>query len=281
MSKSLHIAQMLVPSSKYSKKCPYSMTPTRLVIHNTANTASALNEISYMISNNNLVSFHYAVDEKQAVQGLPLNRNGWHAGDGNGAGNRRGIGIEICRSKSDKALFLKAEDNGAYLAAKLLVQYGWGMAQLTKHQDYSGKYCPHRTLDLGWQRFKNLVQKYYNQIKNGSSSSSSVEGKETKEIDIMDRGQIEFIAFSDSTDKEALAKVEAYFKATKIPFVLVHKEKPFKFDGVKRLFVVDKDIKGYSKIPGQWILVRNMDEANKFYATQNNWKSMTYNRMPD
>lgn len=104
---------------------------------------------------------------------------------------------------------------------------------------------------------------------------------ETKEIDIMDRGQIEFIAFSDTTDKEALAKVEAYFKATKIPFVLVHKEKPFKFDGVKRLFVVDKNIKGYSKIPGQWILVRNMDEANKFYATQNNWKSMTYNRMPN
>ena len=80
MAKSLQITQMLVPSSKYGIKCPYSMKPTRLVVHNTANTASALNEISYMIRNNNTVSFHYAVDEVQAVQGLPLNRNGWHAG---------------------------------------------------------------------------------------------------------------------------------------------------------------------------------------------------------
>ena len=27
-------------------------------------------------------------------------------------------------------------------------------------KDWSGKYCPHRTLDLGWQRFLNLVQHY-------------------------------------------------------------------------------------------------------------------------
>lgn len=171
MSKNLHIAQMLVPSSKYSIKCPYSMKPTGVVIHNTYNTASALNEISYMNRNNNSVSFHYAVDEKQAVQGLPLNRNGWHAGDGQGKGNRERIAIEICRSRSDKALFLKAEDNGAFLAAKILVQYGWGMGQLTKHQDYSGKRCPHRTLDLGWQRFVKLVQTYYNQLKSGGTST--------------------------------------------------------------------------------------------------------------
>ncbi|WP_100065106.1 peptidoglycan recognition protein family protein [Miniphocaeibacter massiliensis] len=173
MSKSLRIVQMLVPSSKYKIKCPYAMNPTRLVIHNTSNSASALNEISYMIRNNNKVSFHYAVDEKEAIQGILLNRNGWHAGDGNGTGNRYGIGIEICRSKSDTATFLKAEDNGAFLAAKLLVQYGWGMDRLTKHQDYSGKYCPHKTLDLGWTRFKNLVQKYYNQLKKGGSATGS------------------------------------------------------------------------------------------------------------
>ena len=43
----------LVPSSKYSLKCPYSMTPEYITVHNTSNSASALNEISYMKNNNN------------------------------------------------------------------------------------------------------------------------------------------------------------------------------------------------------------------------------------
>lgn len=49
----MEIKQNLVSSSKYSVKCPYSMTPIGICIHNTANDASAANEISYMISNNN------------------------------------------------------------------------------------------------------------------------------------------------------------------------------------------------------------------------------------
>lgn len=74
------ITQMLVSSSKYSRKCPYAMTPEGITIHNTANDASAKNEISYMIGNNNQTSFHYAVDDCQAVQGIPENRNSWNAG---------------------------------------------------------------------------------------------------------------------------------------------------------------------------------------------------------
>lgn len=155
---SLAITAVLCPQSKWGAKCPYPMTPTRVVIHNTANDASAMNEISYMNSNNNQVSYHFAVDDTRAVQGIPLNRNAWHAGDGAyGSGNRYGIAIEICYSKSGGSRFTKAEQNGAELAAMLLKQYGWGIDRLTKHQDYSGKYCPHRTLDLGWQRFVNMV----------------------------------------------------------------------------------------------------------------------------
>jgi len=29
---------------------------------------------------------------------------------------------------------------------------------VTKHQDYSGKYCPHRTLDMGWDRFLDVIK---------------------------------------------------------------------------------------------------------------------------
>lgn len=47
------IKQDLVKSSKYNIKCPYSMNPIGISIHNTYNNASAKNEISYMKSNNN------------------------------------------------------------------------------------------------------------------------------------------------------------------------------------------------------------------------------------
>ena len=37
------IKQMLVSANKYSVKCPYSMTPEGITVHNTANNASAEN----------------------------------------------------------------------------------------------------------------------------------------------------------------------------------------------------------------------------------------------
>lgn len=155
----MNIRQMLVSSSKYSIKCPYAMAPKYITIHNTANDASANNEVSYMINNNNEVSFHYAVDNKEAVQAIPENRNAWHCGDGgSGTGNRYSIGIEICYSKSGGDRFIQAEKNAAYLTATLLKKYGWGIDKVKKHQDWSGKYCPHRTLDMGWTRFVNMIK---------------------------------------------------------------------------------------------------------------------------
>ena len=147
------------PSEKVEIKCPYAMTPTRIVIHNTANDASAANEIAYMLSNNKETSFHFAVDDKEIVQGIPLDRNAWHAGDGNGKGNREGIAIEICYSKSGGERFEAAQKNAAELTAKLLADYGWGIDRVTKHADYANKHCPHRTLDdYGWDNFLNLVK---------------------------------------------------------------------------------------------------------------------------
>ena len=154
----MEVRQMLVSSSKYNIKCPYAMTPTRIVVHNTANDASANNEVSYMIRNNEKVSFHFAVDDKEIVQGIPLDRNAYHAGDGSGKGNREGIAIEICYSKSGGDRFIKAEQNAAKFIASLLKERGWGIDKVTKHQDYSGKYCPHRTLDMGWERFLNMIR---------------------------------------------------------------------------------------------------------------------------
>ena len=156
----MNVYKNLVNPNNYQNKCPYSMKATRIVVHNTANDASARNEVAYMIRNTNQVSFHYAVDDKEVVQGIPENRNAWHAGDGaNGIGNRQGLSVEICYSLSGGPRFEQAEKNAAKFIAEKLKQNGWGIDKVAKHQDYSGKYCPHRTLDLGWQRFLNMIQK--------------------------------------------------------------------------------------------------------------------------
>lgn len=157
------ITKVVCPSNKVPIKCPYKMTPEYISVHNTANDASAMSEISYMLGNPYEVSFHFAVDDYRAVQGLDEDRNGWHAGDGNGTGNRKSIGIEICYSKSGGDKFTKAENNAVELIVHLLKKYGWGIDRVKKHQDWSNKYCPHRTLDLGWNRFLKMIENKLNE----------------------------------------------------------------------------------------------------------------------
>lgn len=66
---------------------------------------------------------------------------------GNGTGNRKSISIEICYSLSGGERFDQAERLAAEYIAMLLNERGWGLDRVKKHQDWSGKYCPHRTLD--------------------------------------------------------------------------------------------------------------------------------------
>lgn len=162
----MNIRKVDLPKEKYDIKCPYEMKAELIVVHNTYNDASAENEVAYMHRNNYQVSYHYAVDDKEVIQCLPLNRNGWHSGDGAfGNGNRCGIGIEICYSKSGGERFDKAEINATKLIAQLLFERKWGIEKVKKHQDFDGQNCPHRTLEKGWARFLNMVQAELNALK--------------------------------------------------------------------------------------------------------------------
>ena len=164
----MEIIKKFVSETMYDIKCPYPMKPEFIVVHNTANDSTAMNEINYMITNAHKTSFHYAIDDKNIIQGIPDNRNAFHAGDGvNGPGNRKGLSIEICYSKSGGEKFDKAEKLAAKFIAYKLKEYGWDISKVKKHQDFSGKYCPHRTLDLGWNRFLNMVSKEYELLLKG------------------------------------------------------------------------------------------------------------------
>jgi len=153
--------QQLLDKSKYTLKCPYNMVAEEITIHNTANDASAENEANYHNRNNNATSYHVAIDHKEVIQVIPFNRNAFHAGDGGkGRGNRKAIGIEICYSKSGGERYKQAEENTVKYVAKLLKERNWNVSKVKKHQDYSGKYCPHRILDEGrWESFKERIAK--------------------------------------------------------------------------------------------------------------------------
>lgn len=220
------IRKVECPENRKSVKCPYAMTPTRIVIHNTANDAPAKNEISYMHRNGNTTSFHFAVDDKEIVQGIDLNRNALHAGDGkNGKGNREGIAIEICYSYCKKLVngkwvadeekwnaqykskFEAAQKNAAELTAKLLKEYGWGIDKVTKHEDYTTKHCPHRTLDLyGWEYFIGLVKGF---MTDTDKSSTTVPKKETVTKKTVDEIAAEVVAGKWGNGTERKEKLTA------------------------------------------------------------------------
>ena len=208
----MNIVKNLVSESKYSVKCPYSMTPEFIVVHNTANDASAANEVKYMISNNNQVSFHFAVDDKEIVQGLPLDRNAWACGDGaNGKGNRKGIQIEICYSKNGGIRFENAEKNAAKFIAQLLKERGWGVDKVKKHQDFSNKYCPHRTLDKGWASFVNMIKDYLNEL------NKPVQSTQSSSISVGDKVKVKTTATHYATGQSMASFVKgSTYEVTKV-----------------------------------------------------------------
>lgn len=199
----MQFKQHPIPSSKYSKKSPKTVTMKYLVVHNTANNAPALNEAKYCANNDSSTSFHLVVDEKECYQLLPFNRMAHHAGSATYNGNS--IGLEIARSTSSYSTYLEAEANGAIVAAKVLKQHGWGVSRLKTHKDCSGKHCPHRMLDNNrWGTFKNMVQKELDKLNESSSGGSSSKG----DFEVGDKVKIKSTATSYATGE----KISSYAK---------------------------------------------------------------------
>lgn len=182
----LKVIKMLLPASKYAKKCPNPMQPIGLTVHETGNVATAKSEISYMIGNDTSTSFHIAVDEKNIVQGLPFNRNGHHSGDGSkGTGNGKTIGMEICYNWTGGAttknnakynpLYQAAVRNAIEAAAQLFIDNPhWGepkhLKNIFRHYDHSKKNCPQRMIEEGtWTTFVENVRLRYLELKGGKN----------------------------------------------------------------------------------------------------------------
>ncbi|RRC92713.1 hypothetical protein EII25_03305 [Erysipelotrichaceae bacterium OH741_COT-311] len=146
---------------KWYLKCPNDMAPKYITIHNTYNKASARNEVTYMKRNNNPTSCHIFVDDKEAIEAIPLNRNAWHCGDGGkGKGNRQSIGIEICYSTDYSTnKHEKSFHNAVEVVKMLMEKFDIPIENVVQHNSWSGKDCPHRIRAEGtWNKFLSLCQ---------------------------------------------------------------------------------------------------------------------------
>ncbi|MEX2425224.1 MAG: N-acetylmuramoyl-L-alanine amidase [Thermomicrobiaceae bacterium] len=141
-----------------------AMTPERITVHDTGNPNHGANaEMHRRFVNGGggpeSVSWHYTVDDREIIQHLPLNEHGWHAGDGgNGSGNRRSIGIEVCvNADSDWATTMR---NTAKLVAHLQEEFGYPDSCIVQHNHWSGKNCPARMRGnggQGWREFLMMI----------------------------------------------------------------------------------------------------------------------------
>lgn len=136
--------------------------PKTLTIHSTANpTSTARNERAWLTNPANTAPYtgwHIVVDDREAIEAIPLNEKAFHAGDGSGPGNSFSIGLEICES-GDRA---KTIENAAHVAAAILKEQGLAVADLRQHYDWSKKNCP-RILRTGnlWREFVAAVELHY------------------------------------------------------------------------------------------------------------------------
>ncbi|MEC0935400.1 N-acetylmuramoyl-L-alanine amidase [Bacillus atrophaeus] len=147
------IIQDFIPEGHHNRP-GYAMNPSYITVHNTSNTAAGANakmHARYEKNPDTPTSWHFTVDDTEIYQHLPLNENGWHAGDGNGNGNRKSIGIEICENRDGD--FEKAVANAQWLIKKLMKEQGISLANVVPHKHWSGKQCPRKLLDR-WDSFK-------------------------------------------------------------------------------------------------------------------------------
>jgi hypothetical protein len=172
-----YIVDHIPVSTPNNRRSGRTLKATTLTIHNTGNpTSTAHNERNWLTNptNNVTASYHIVIGPETtaadsrpiAIECLPLNEVGWHAGDGTKAdgGNMTSIGIEICESGNYAATL----EYAVQLVAGMLMERGWSVDRLRRHWDWpssSGyrKICPRLMYDgvewTGWAEFKERVKK--------------------------------------------------------------------------------------------------------------------------
>lgn len=146
------IKQDLLPTSA-SNRPGTKINPTYVTVHETANISTGANAemharyIKGQDARNRQVSWHITVDDAQAIQHLPFNEKGWHAGNGNGVS----IGVELCVNADGD--FAKTRANAVQIIRDLQKKYNIPDSRVVSHKFWTGKNCPTNLLKV-WSSFK-------------------------------------------------------------------------------------------------------------------------------
>lgn len=190
-----NINKIDMPVKRTKKLLGITIHNTDWINVNSATTPAEQYTRACINGNLNTVRVHYYVDNKCAWQNLPDDWQGWHAADGNGNGNTATISIEcIMRNSYDKDS-LDAMDNCARLTAYLCREYGLTVDDIYTHTYWlhmrdkdsvskcgdKNKICTarheYKTCPLyiipQWDKFLNLVVKYYSGAKSKKGASVS------------------------------------------------------------------------------------------------------------
>lgn len=136
-----------------------------ITVHQTGNTSHGANaEMHARLQengNSRQASWHWQVDDKEAIQSFPHGVSCWHCGDGRGDGNMHSIGVEICINSDGD--YKKAVENGARLVRQIMEQEGIPIGNVKQHWDWSRKNCPQQIRagqqGINWTDFINLVNR--------------------------------------------------------------------------------------------------------------------------
>ncbi|MGE7624604.1 N-acetylmuramoyl-L-alanine amidase [Viridibacillus sp. NPDC096237] len=150
-----------------------------ITIHETDNENTTANADAHgrlqAGGNSRSASWHYTVDEKEAVQSFNHNIKCWAAGDGSGNGNANSIHIEICVNKDGN--YKKAVENAAALAKKIMEAENIPLDRVVQHNHWSGKNCPSKIRSgkagVTWAGFKDILKEVTTVSKPENPSTSN------------------------------------------------------------------------------------------------------------
>ena len=140
-----------------------------LTIHETGNTSRGANAAAHANLQSRLwdwATWHWTVDDREAVQSYTHDFQLWHAGDGRGNGNMQSIAIETCvNSDANRA---KIHQNLVELAGKIVAEEGIARANIVQHNHWSGKNCPTQIRANGeWSKLVAAIWAEAERIKGG------------------------------------------------------------------------------------------------------------------
>ena len=181
MIKVVKIKRQIISNTNYKNG---TRNPKKFItLHMTGNRSRGANAQAHanLQSNGNSrnASWHWQVDDIQAIQSFNHNMQLWHASDGQGSGNNESIGIEGCVNADGN--FNKMMKNYVELVVHIMkTENIKDTNMIVTHKWWSGKNCPTEMFNgkNGW-----TFNYFIAQVKKGlSSKKSPVQSDKPKDI---------------------------------------------------------------------------------------------------